>query len=149
MSAVRAVPSLSDLAKEFTRWRSTHPKHARVPDDLKSRAALLGSLGDRSEVAKALNVSSGLLQNWIDRLAPSSYSNDPPPPVAPKPQPPAPPPFIDVTSFMQPSPAPVPAPSEPVTIEFTMADRGSLKVSGILDTATIRFIVSSAFGGAR
>ena len=149
MSAVRAVPSLPDLAKDFARWRSTHPKHARVPDDLKSRAALLGSLGDRGEIAKSLNISTGLLQSWIDRLGPSSYTNDPPP-IAAKAQPPAPPPFIDVTSaFMQSPPPPAPAPTEPVTIELTLADRGSLKISGILDTGTIRFIVSSAFGGAR
>ncbi len=148
MPAVIAVPSLPELAKDFARWRSTHRKHARLPDDLKEKAALLGATGVPVEVAKAINVSTGLLQDWIDRLGPLSDSNDPPSFAREETKPPAVPPFIDMTSAFMP-PAPVATVTEPVTIELTLPDRGSLKVAGVLDAATIRFIVSSAFGGAR
>ena len=138
MSAVAAVPTVSDLAKSFVKWRSENKKHARLPEDLKRKAAFLATTtGDTREVAHAIKVAPDRLSGWVERFsALPNDSNDRASALAP---------FIDVTAAFMPPPAPVASGS--VSIDLTVQDRGSLKIEGAIDAATVRFIVSAAFGG--
>jgi transposase-like protein len=114
-----------------------HKKHARLPDDLKQKAVLLAKAGDLDEVARAIKIAPHRLDGWVERFsAPANDSNDRASVLAP---------FIDVTGALMP-PASPPQAAEAVSIDVMVQGRGSLKIAGALDAATIRFIVSTAFG---
>lgn len=136
MSAVAAVPTVSDLAKAVVKWRSENKKHARLPEDLKRKAVFLATTGHAREVAHAIKISPDRLDGWVERYRPLKDSNDSPAVLAP---------FIDVTAALM--PPTVSAASGSVSIDLTVQGRGSLKIEGALDATTIRFIVSAAFGG--
>jgi transposase-like protein len=142
MSLIAAVPSIPDLSQAFSTWRSEHKKHARLPEDLKRKAVLLAQSRGPREVARAIGIAPGRLGGWVDRYRSTSPNDDYMPPQSEFP------PFIDVTSALMP-------PSVPsqqminASIDVAVPDRGSLKITGAFDAATIRFIVSTAFGGGR
>lgn len=144
MSAVAVVPTIPELTKAFSKWRSEHKKHARLPEALKRKAVLLAQSNEYREVARAIGIAPDRLNGWVDRYRSRPISNDSNEPAPQRELPP----FIDVTSAFMPAPVAI-EPIDPVSIDLTVPDRGSLKISGTLDAATVRFIVSTAFGGGR